>query len=257
MLRERLAAHRGVSRRAPIGTFAGELAAGAVHEWLAGDGADGEASRGWTAPLCVLIELARSAMSCGHGAVVWIGRACRPHAWSLVRHADGAGGVDASLLERSLLVDPSDRASALWAIDSALRSPGVCVVVADGRGMDMASTRRLQLGAESTGSVVLLARPLSELRTLSAAATRWIVRPEPRLIGGRVDERVDVVRACWRVELARSKGLSGVSSWADKRVTSRCVEWDHGACALVASPGVEHGPCEEAAGSAGRERLSA
>jgi protein ImuA len=150
MLRERLAAHRGVSRRAPIGTFAGELAAGAVHEWLAGDGADGEASRGWTAPLCVLIELARSAMSCGHGAVVWIGRACRPHAWSLVRHADGAGGVDASLLERSLLVDPSDRASALWAIDSALRSPGVCVVVADGRGMDMASTRRLQLGAEST-----------------------------------------------------------------------------------------------------------
>ncbi|MFO0874641.1 MAG: hypothetical protein U0575_11820 [Phycisphaerales bacterium] len=100
---------------------------------------------------------------------------------------------DRTLLRASLFVDIAERIRAggsnasgfgahepdarLWAIDLALRCTGVALVVADGRGLDMAATRRLQLAAEAGQTVGLLARAPDERATLSAAATRWLVRP--------------------------------------------------------------------------------
>jgi len=51
------------------------------------------------------------------------------------------------------------------------------VVVADGRGLTMAMTRRLQLAAESGHALALLARDPRDRSQLSAAATRWTVTP--------------------------------------------------------------------------------
>ncbi|NNF43958.1 MAG: hypothetical protein HKO59_08580 [Phycisphaerales bacterium] len=81
------------------------------------------------------------------------------------------------LLRRSLFVDPTSDADRLWTIDLALRCPAVSVVVADGRGLTMAASRRLQLAAEAGGTIGLIARPPEERTMPSSAATRWWVGP--------------------------------------------------------------------------------
>jgi hypothetical protein len=103
-----------------------------------------------------------------------------------------------NLLSRSLLVDPPTDEDRLWAIDLCLRSPAAAVVVADGGGLKLSHTRRLQLAAESGGALSLLARPLHELATPSAASTRWRVQ---RLSSPSIS------RPQWRIELVRCKGV--------------------------------------------------
>jgi hypothetical protein len=102
------------------------------------------------------------------------------------------------LLARTLFVDPRGIRERLWAIDSALRSPAVGVVVADVSGFDMAASRRLQLAAGEGGGVGIFARPPREERELSAAATRWRVArsaPSRKRAGPG-----------WTLELLRCKG---------------------------------------------------
>ncbi len=68
-----------------------------------------------------------------------------------------------------------------WAVEQAIRSEGVAVVVADGSGFSMAATRRLHLAmaTRSTPQLVLLARPSVDRSLLSSALTRWLVSPSP------------------------------------------------------------------------------
>lgn len=165
---------------APIDTGWGpgapRLERGAVHEWF-----------GDEPPLGLFGALGRRAPG---GRVVWIGRDC----WA---HADPAR----LWLERSVFVDPGTAAERLWAIDQALRCPGVSCLVADGSGIDMAGSRRLQLAARAGGTLGLLARPPDEIRTLSAARTRWRVGPAPNPDARWYPE------PRWTVELLRCKGM--------------------------------------------------
>jgi protein ImuA len=85
----------------------------------------------------------------------------------------------------------------LWAIESAARCPAVAAVIADGSGLVMAHTRRLQLAAEAGSALLLLARPPRELDRLSAAATRWLVSCAPSTSKAPT----------WNVQLLRCKGL--------------------------------------------------
>jgi protein ImuA len=107
------------------------------------------------------------------------------------------------LLERSVFVDPDCDAARFWAVDQALRCAGVGVVVADAMRLDMAGSRRLQLAAEHGGVTALLLRPAWERGVISAAETRWIVRPTPPPPSS-VAERL----ARWELELVRCKGAS-------------------------------------------------
>lgn len=197
----------------------GGLATDAVHEWLGGIDAWGGGAAGWLPPIGLLIGLARRAA--GGGAVLWIGRRIWPHAHTLAR---------AGLLGRSVLVDAQGPREAAWAADLALRGGGLAAVVADGRGLDMALTRRLQLAAEAGGGLALVARPACEARELSAAGTRWMVRPVPSPTAG----------PRWAVDLLRCKGLrpaaAGGLRWT--------VEWDHaqGAVAVPADVADRLGP---------------
>lgn len=201
---------------------AGGLSRGAVHEWL------GVGDRDWSPPLSLLTHLAWQALtSCDEGRrVLWIGRRVWPYPHALVRergvratavapralpgilHAeelelarlprsvtDDAG----LLLSRSLFVDAARNRP--WAIEAALRCASVAAVVADGSGLDMKATRRLQLAAEAGGSFGLLARPAREERELSAAATRWRVRRSAR--------QDAVARPRWTIELLRCKSVRG------------------------------------------------
>jgi len=142
----------------------------------------------------IFIHLAGGAFDEGSGkAVVWIGRRCWPNPHAMIR------ARERTLLQRSLLVDPPDGAGRLWAIDLALRSPAVAAVIADGSGLDMPQSRRLQLAAEAGAALALIARPSAERHQLSAATTRWLVQPAPVAAPLRNPR--------WTVELLRCKGM--------------------------------------------------
>jgi len=177
-----------------------QLACGVLHEWFA---VDGESS-----PLLIFTHLARQTLhatlqGAGVGGsrtcVVWIGRRVWPYPCAIVPAPASSTAPRHSLLNHSLFVDAPDDAARLWAIDLAVRCPAVACVIADGSGLSLAHTRRLQLAASSSasesigdhaiagdnsggtgasgGALVLLARPPADQRTLSCAATRWLVVP--------------------------------------------------------------------------------
>ncbi|MCB9855037.1 MAG: hypothetical protein H6818_05060 [Phycisphaerales bacterium] len=174
----------------------------------------------WLAPLCVFAHLAWRLMEADPLArrIAWIGSRCTPYPQMLVRSAHG----DDRLLARSLFIQAPSRATRLWAADLALRSNAVGAVLVDGSGFDTAATRRLHLLAKTHGKLVLSARPIAERDTLSAAITRWIVRP-----ASVKDAPRHSVRPRWQMSLIRCKTTSandGDLHWL--------LEWKHGEGAL-------------------------
>jgi len=211
-----------------------------VHEWFGWSDREVHADRAWTAPMTLLMRAAASltVQACMNGdrhragSAVAIGRAVWP---------DGIGPSDAAAGcacgdRRLILVDADTPAHRLWAADLALRSGAFGVVLADGTGFDLASTRRLQLACESGRTACVLARPPWEERELSAAASRWRVRPaevDSRREGTRRARGVIAPRVVqrWSVDLLRCKGLrpTDLPAWSWR------VEEDHaaGACGLA------------------------
>jgi protein ImuA len=199
------------------------LVTSGIHEWFAGSESPGSGVAP-EAPRAILAHVARAAIApehrpgvAGSRALIWIGRMCWP-----------CPAVIPDLLACSIWIDPPDAASRLWAIDLALRCPGVGAVIADGCGLDMGSSRRLQLAAEAGRTIGLLARPARELRVLSAAATRWRISPAP----------TEGKRPRWTVELLRRKGVRPAMDASGNRCV---VEWHHAQGARRVSPEVAGG----------------
>lgn len=213
---------------------------GAVHEMIQVE-ASGEASGGmwgeggeeakgarggrgesrkryWTPPLTLLAGVACEAMRTGAATrMVWIGRRVFPYPVFLARQHP-------AWLAASLFVDVRERDARVWAIDVALRSGVPTCVVADGQGLTLAESRRLQVAAKCGRGVALVARPAHEAAELSAAATRWMVRPWVGMGMNRAaDGGRDVAgRVAWTLTLVRSKGESAcmdagslIAEWRD------------------------------------------
>jgi hypothetical protein len=186
------------------------LARSAIHEWFCDERGNGFVRRGWLPPHSLFIHFAYLAIApeaSDVGLIIWIGRRIWPHAASLWRAAwPGCDdfSIAAQLLNRSVFINPPDDASRVWAIDLALRSAAVKVVLADGSRLKMAESRRLQLAAERGKALALLARPGWEVAELSAAATRWRVRRTPSSSSA----------PRWIVELLRCKQSQGRSGSA-------------------------------------------
>ena len=168
---------------------------GVMHEVFAAP-AGGQVARFGThhpPPAGLLITWASHQVATGRGRLtVWVGRRVWPYPLVLER---------AGLLGGSLFVDAKDNNQRLWAAELALRSPAVACVVADGSGLGMPATRRLQLIARQSEALILLARPSHDERQLSAAGARWRV--------GVVSSPGDSPQ--WKVELLRCKGVRPVS----------------------------------------------
>lgn len=204
----------------------GGLTLAALHEWFGvAPSPDIAAGRGhesrrdmWQPALLPLVHLMKRVMNRGAYArrAVWIGRRCFPYGGTLI----GADG-DRRLLKRSVFVAADKPADRLWAVDLALRSAAVGVVIADGSGFDMAATRRIQLVAKAQHTPVLLARPPWEWCELSAAQTRWLVRWQTS--SPYVDTEWSSFHPQWSVELLRCKGGS---SQRHPRLWG--WEWDRG-----------------------------
>ncbi len=203
------------------------LARGMIHEWFVGGLI--ESSRNDWPPLGILAHLAARALEGEPGVggrVLWIGRRCWPYPPALAAFSP-------VLLRRSVFVEAphTPPAARVWAIDAALRCPAITAVVADGSGLDIAATRRLQLAAHAGRALALIARPFREIQELSTAATRWVV--------GR---RVFAGRPGWTVELVRRKGVGHLME-----VGWRCgLEWDHASGVVGVPADVVRGPGAEA-----------
>ena len=231
---------------------AADLAFGALHEWF-GLASDAQSNAQplapsltkslslWTPPLSLLVHLAACALAplsspassisprAATPAILWIGQRVWPYGHALKRHP--------RLFEASICINTHDKTQQFWAIDIALRSAGTgAVIIADASGLPLAMSRRLQLAAESGGSLALLARPPWEVRELSVAATRWRVRSAA---GSSDTPR-------WSLTLMRCKG----SQAHDTHDTQpHILEQTHDGRLIALSPGLAHRPCATALAS--------
>jgi protein ImuA len=83
-------------------------------------------------------------------------------------------------LAQLILLRPGNNADTLWALDQALRCPGVGAVLAerDAR-LDARDFRRLQLAAESAGTLGVLIGPAVLRGQPTWADVRWLIEPQP------------------------------------------------------------------------------
>jgi protein ImuA len=130
--------------------------------------------------------------------------------------AAAAWGID---LAAVLVLRPANKADALWALDQALRCPGVGAVWAACDRLDARDFRRLQLAAESGGTLGLLIRPARLRGQPTWADVQWLVKASPRskvqgprsVLAGRRPRGAALSYPTWRleVELVRCRGAAG------------------------------------------------
>ena len=91
-------------------------------------------------------------------------------------HLAGLAGL-ALDLQRLVLVRPTRSVDALWVVEQALRTRGIGAVVCEFDRLSTTSFRRLQLAAETGGTLGILLRPESAQHQPSWAEYRILVRP--------------------------------------------------------------------------------
>lgn len=129
--------------------------------------------------------------------------------WALVRRGLFAPGLALAGLcpGRVLYAECRTDEDVLAVMEEGLRHGGLDAVVGEIGRVAMASTRRLQLAAEESGTTALMLKRWRKadgdpIGLPSAAVTRWRIGCAPSVplpfegIG----------RACWRIELARQRG---------------------------------------------------
>jgi protein ImuA len=198
----------------------GGLARGCLHELCSAP--DRAAAAGFAAAL-----LGRLGVD---GHTVWIGP----------RDDLFAPGLSAQGLppERLIVVRAGPRDARLWALEEALRSPGLTAVLAEVDRLTLTQSRRLQLAAEARGVTAFLLRPHAAADApggaSTAAMTRWRITPLPAAADLEAAPRAWQPPR-WQVELVRCRG-GRTGAWA--------IGWREGgfheitgALALAAEPG--------------------
>jgi protein ImuA len=128
--------------------------------------------------------------------------------------------------ERLIVVRARARDARLWALEEALRSPGLAAALAEVDRLTLTQSRRLQLAAEAKGVTAFLLRPLAACDAPSAAVTRWRITALPGITPGWGPPH-------WQVELFRCRG-GRTGSWA---MTWREGGFHESALAVAAEPG--------------------
>lgn len=118
------------------------------------------------------LTAAASAMRSTGGFLVVVDPLAQIYPPALASH-----GID---LSKVVVVRPESQADAIWAIDQALRTPAVAVVVSELLRLDDRSARRLQLAAERGRGLGLLLRSAGARKSPSWAEIQWLVRSVAR-----------------------------------------------------------------------------
>jgi hypothetical protein len=142
----------------------GGLRRGTLVEWLAGEPGSGAAT--------LALIAAREASRAG-GAVVVVDRRGTFYPPAAIRW-----GLE---LETLIVVRPRTVADEQWALDQVLRSQGVAALLAWPERLADREFRRLQLAAESGGTLGLLVRPAKARDEPSWADLRLLVEPAESL----------------------------------------------------------------------------
>jgi protein ImuA len=185
----------------------GGLPRAGLHEIIAAD--SGVAAGGFCAALLGrLIEASRSEMG-EPGTALW----CRR------RHGLYGPGVALFGLDpdRLIIVHGRSDTDLFWAMEEALRSGALVGVLGEIRVVHPTALRRLQLAAESHGTMALLLRfQRTGERTRESSVptmTRWRVGVTPGGVPTATDAATPMlrdVRCRWQVELVRCKsGIAG------------------------------------------------
>lgn len=101
-------------------------------------------------------------------------------------------------LTRTVIVRPDGLPDALWTLEQSLRTPGVAVALSAVERLSAAAYRRLQLAAETGGTLGLLLRPERMARSVSFAGYRLRARSLPA--GGN-----PFCRRVWELELLKAR----------------------------------------------------
>ncbi len=155
---------------------------GTLVEWLAeADGAGAET-----------LALLAARRACGDGgALVVLDQAGEFYPPAAVRMGFA--------VDQMILVQASNPADNLWALDQALRCPGVDAVLGWPEKIEGRAFRRLQLAAEQGGGLGLLVRPESARHEPSWAEVRLLIEPCQASSFSRPGRRL-------KVQVLRSRG---------------------------------------------------
>lgn len=80
-------------------------------------------------------------------------------------------------LDKLVLLSPQSARDTLWAAEQTLRCAAVGLVVAWPARAGDRELRRLQLAAETSGALMMVYRPMREVRSFSPAALRVLMKP--------------------------------------------------------------------------------
>ncbi len=157
-----------INRETAAQTFPYGLAQRGVHEVVAATYAD--------LPVLSGFALAAGARQAAPGALVWIENGART---GETGQLCARGMVALGLSPRNLVIIEAKRpCDALWALEEAMKSGAVALVVAELADASFTATRRLALASEARGvPAILLMDHRREGAT--AAATRWRVSARP------------------------------------------------------------------------------
>jgi len=167
---------RGIDRLLP----AGGIGSGSLIEWIGGP-----ASGAATLAFAVAARLRVARPEGAAGPILVIDRQGRFHPPAVMPWLEGpaagkpkAGGAAVGAI---VVVRPSRDEDEIWAIDQALRCPGVTAVLAWPKRVSSTALRRWQLAARGSGTVGFLVRPAAARREPSWAEARLNVAALPML----------------------------------------------------------------------------
>jgi protein ImuA len=140
-------------------------------------------------------------------AALLLGRADGPVLWVLSKRFLFAPGLAEAGLSpsRLLFVETHDERAVLSTAEEALRRGGFGAVMLEAHRLSLKASRRLQLAAESTGTVCFALRRWKRGTAPQAgtsALTRWVVGPRASAAPSGLP------RPSWRLELVRCRGAA-------------------------------------------------
>lgn len=187
----------------------GGLSAGAVHELTFESVLSSKSKSFWQPPACVLTSIVGhtlhhldSSLLERRPLLAWVGERSWPTPYLIdlfLRHPHWSW-------ESSCLFIHTEKNRRLWTITQLLQSPACLGVIADGSGLNLVATRRIQLAAQKQNALCFLMRPPWDLERPSAAHTRWRIATDTEEIESPLKTR-------WEVELTHAKGAPCPATW--------------------------------------------
>lgn len=186
----------------------GGLARGAVHEMM-GPGHDGDQRGDGALMGFACVALARLMRADEHA---------RPALWCMNQRLQQVGGLLSGQVyppglqmmgvpvERLLLAYTNNDADTLWAMEEALQSRAVSVVLGELNRFEPVAARRLQLAAQSHATTALALWPGKGGNAANFAETRWRMTNLPSTGNG--------MEPHWKVSLVRARRSPVTAAWS-------------------------------------------